>query len=147
MTSLVFPTYPFKLEARADGTYVLDEFRRQWVKCTPEEWVRQHLAVYMRDHLNYPSGRIALEVSLQVYNLRRRADLLFYSIDGKPALMAECKAPDVEITQKTFDQISNYNISIGAQILVLTNGKVLYCAKYDLQKNKWEFQSEIPMYA
>ena len=61
--------------------------------------------------------------------------------------MAECKAPEIEINQRAFDQISNYNISVGAQTLVLTNGRVLYCAKYDAQKNKWEFQSEIPMYA
>jgi len=46
---------------------------------------------------------------------------------GKPWLLIECKAPDIKLTQKAFNQVAVYNMTIGAQYVGVTNGMVQYC--------------------
>uniref|UniRef100_UPI0025F3904B type I restriction enzyme HsdR N-terminal domain-containing protein n=1 Tax=uncultured Chryseobacterium sp. TaxID=259322 RepID=UPI0025F3904B len=39
-----------------------------------------------------------------------------------PKILVECKAPQVKLTQTTFEQTARYNSIIGAKEIVLTNG-------------------------
>jgi len=41
------------------------EWRRRWVRLTPEEWVRQQLLHYMVEQLDYPASCIAVEVPVE----------------------------------------------------------------------------------
>ena len=61
-------------------------------------------------------------------------------------MLVECKAPEVEISQKTFDQISVYNLEFKVPFLLVTNGIELFCCKTDFEKSEYIFLREIPDY-
>lgn len=144
--SLIFPNYSFKTRQAKSGLEIWDEWRKKWLVLTPEELVRQHLARYLVEDRQFPSGRLALEYSLEVNQLKKRADMVIFDQNGKPQFLVECKAPDVAISAATFDQVSRYNIVLQVPYIILTNGLVLYCAVYNFEQKKWDFLSEIPLY-
>ena len=62
-------------------------------------------------------------------------------------MIVEYKAPQVEITQAVFDQITRYNIILRVDYLIVTNGINHYCCRIDYEKNTYYFLPDIPMYA
>ncbi len=122
MDALNFPAYSFRLRQQGTQKYLLDPLRRRWVRLTPEEWVRQHLAQYLVQALRCPPSLVALEAAFTDQGMVRRADLVVYNRQGRPLLLAECKAPTVPITQEVVEQAGRYNRVIGAPYLVVTNG-------------------------
>jgi predicted type IV restriction endonuclease len=42
-------------------------------------------------------------------------------------MLVECKAPNIKLTQKAFNQVAVYNMTIGARFVAVTNGMVQYC--------------------
>jgi hypothetical protein len=64
--------------------------------------------------------------------MAQRADIVVMGSDGKPLLVAECKAPDIDFTNnntlhEVFLQASRYNAVIEARYIVLTNGLKHFC--------------------
>ncbi len=107
---------------KEDNTYkIWDDFRKKYVKLTPEEWVRQHVAHYLLKN-NYPKPLIALEKKLTVNGLIKRFDILVFNGKNRPFLLVECKSPEVKIDEKTLNQILTYNRQIKAPYLMVTNG-------------------------
>jgi len=92
----------------------------------------------------FPKNRIAVEKSLTINELPKRFDLLIYDKNTHPYLLVECKAPEVKINQKTFDQISQYNFQLKVPFLLVTNGITTYCCQMDYEKKTFEFISNIP---
>jgi len=76
--------------------------------------------------------------------MTRRADLVAYDRDGRPFLIAECKSPDVPVTQKTFAQAANYNMTLRVEYLLITNGQHTYCCRIDFENERYEFVEEVP---
>ena len=64
---------------------------------------------------------------------------------GACVLLVECKAPNIKIDQKSFDQILRYNQVINAKFLMVTNGIIHYYCKVNNLQNKIEFVKEIPI--
>jgi type I site-specific restriction endonuclease len=60
--------------------------------------------------------------------------------------LIECKAPEVSVTQKTFDQANQYNWLLKAPYLFLTNGKKHYICQIDFEQKKLKFLTELPSY-
>jgi len=122
--------------ARNAGEY--DEIqclvRKKWMKLEPEEWVRQHLIYYLTTNLGYPLGLMAVEHRLQLNGVEKRADLVCYNHDAHPVLLAECKAPNVALSQKTLDQAARYNLVLRVPNLLLTNGLQHYAVATDIDK-------------
>lgn len=147
MKDLSLPSYGARVRAESGEIQIWDEFRMKWVVCTPEEWVRQHFVHFIANHLGFPKGRIGLEITLNVNQMKKRADVCVFDKTGKPYILAECKAPDVNLDDKVFEQISRYNLSLNAPFLLITNGIKHYCAKIDLKQKKWELISEFPFYS
>jgi hypothetical protein len=58
----------------------------------------------------------------------------------------ECKAPEVKITQSTFDQIARYNMTLNADYLMVTNGLNHYFCKMDYENEKYDFLADLPEY-
>ncbi|MFZ9943965.1 MAG: type I restriction enzyme HsdR N-terminal domain-containing protein, partial [Bacteroidia bacterium] len=73
--ALNLPPFEFNIRSLGQSKEIFDVFRRKFVALTPEEWVRQHFAVFMSDHLGYPKGLIALEVGLIINGVDNRADI------------------------------------------------------------------------
>ncbi len=65
---------------------------------------------------------------------------------GHPALLVECKAPEVKISQASFDQVARYNLAFKVSYLIVTNGLKHYCCLIDFETEKITFLKEIPAY-
>lgn len=48
-------------------------------------------------------------------------------------MIVEYKAPEVEITQKVFDQITRYNMVLKVDYLIVSNGIRHYCCRMDYE--------------
>ena len=124
---------------------ILDTLRQKFVALTPEEWVRQHFVHFMLERKGYPAALMANEVAVTLNGMSRRCDTVVYRKEGlKPLMIVEYKRPDVEITQKVFNQISRYNMVLEVEWLVVSNGLKHYCCKVDLQTGGYVFVEDIP---
>lgn len=101
---------------------VLCEWRKKWVRLTPEEWVRQQLLHALVDNYGYPFSRIAVEAPIQVGEVKKRCDAIVYDTSMQPLVLIECKAETVPLSQKTLDQALVYNRKLNVPYLLLNNG-------------------------
>ena len=146
MQKLNLPSYQFQLKNKENKMLIFDIFRKKYVVLTPEEWVRQHFATYLNKEKKYPITLIAIEKQLTINNLQKRSDILIFNTFGKPEIIVECKAPNVKITQDTFDQIARYNLKLNANFLVVTNGIQHFYCKMDFENETYLFLKELPNY-
>ncbi|MCF8374193.1 MAG: type I restriction enzyme HsdR N-terminal domain-containing protein [Bacteroidales bacterium] len=146
MKKLNLPAFPFKIKEVNGKPYIFDNFRKKYVVLTPEEWVRQHFAIYMVVDLNYPKNLISMEHSLTVNNLSKRGDIVAFNRKGQAVFLIECKAPSVKIDQKTFDQIATYNMQLNVPLLAVTNGLDHYCCRVDSENKSYTFLENIPVF-
>jgi hypothetical protein len=146
MEALNLPTYSFKIKSVDGIDYIYDRFRKKFVKLTPEEWVRQNFANYLVEEKGYPASRFVIEKSLKLNKLSKRCDILYHNKKGDPEIMVECKAPSFNIGQKTFEQVSVYNIRFRVRYLIITNGIRHFCCRVNFDKGSVEFLNNIPVY-
>ena len=86
------------------------------------------------------------EISLIQNNLKRRCDTVVYDKFGSPCAIIEYKAPNIEITQEVFNQITRYNSVLKVEYIIVSNGIRNYCCKIDYQNNRYTFLKDIPNY-
>ena len=119
----------FQTEEREGRTYVFDPLRRREVVLTPEEEVRQKILYLLVEHLKVPAGLVAVEYSLKVNGLDKRADAVVFGKEGLPLMIVECKAPSVTLSEAVLDQAVRYHSALSPDYLLLTNGQSTYCFK------------------
>jgi len=119
----------FKTEEREGRTLVFDPLRKRFVALTPEEEVRQQVLRLLVETLKVPSGLVAVEYSVKVNGLDKRADVVVFGTDGHPLMIVECKAPSVMLTQVVLEQAVRYHSALRPKFLLLTNGTATYCFK------------------
>lgn len=146
MLSLNLPIYDTKIAARNGKKVIFDIIRRRYVALTPEEWVRQHFVHFLISHKNYPSALMANEVLLNLNGMNKRCDTVLYNKDLSPKMIIEYKAPHIEITQKVFTQISNYNLVLKVDYLIVSNGIDHYCCQMNYENQSYTFLKDIPDY-
>ncbi len=146
MQKLNLPSYSFRIKNKENKYLIFDIIRKKYVILNPEEWVRQHWIHYLIDEKKYPSSLIGIEKQLIINNLQKRTDILVFDNKGKPNIIIECKAPNIKITQNTFDQIARYNLKLEAKYLIVTNGLQHFYCKMNHDEMKYEFLKDIPNY-
>jgi len=146
MQKLNLPFYNFKLKSSEKHTLIFDDLRKKYLVLTPEEWVRQHFVRFLVDEKKYPTTLIAIEKQLKINNLTKRTDIVVFNKEGNPDILVECKAPNIKITQTTFDQIARYNLQLKANYLIVTNGLQHYFCKMDVVNETYIFLEDIPNY-
>ena len=146
MKKLNFPTYSFRFKNSENKVAIFDEIRKKFILLTPEEWVRQHTLHYLLQDNKYPKSYINVEKLIKINTLNKRYDIVVFQPNGSIFLLIECKAPEVVITQKTFDQIARYNLVLKAKYLMVTNGLNHYFCQMDFENKKYIFLSELPQY-
>ncbi|MFD2907679.1 type I restriction enzyme HsdR N-terminal domain-containing protein [Flavobacterium ardleyense] len=144
MRQLNFPTYSFRFKNSENKVSIFDEIRKKFIVLTPEEWVRQHVIQYLLQDRNYPKSYINVEKLIKVNGLSKRYDGIVFKPNGEIFLLIECKAPEVPISQDTFDQIARYNLELKAQYLMVTNGLNHYFCQMDFENEKYVFLKELP---
>ncbi len=143
MISINYPEYPFKIQKEAGKDCIFDPLRKSWVVLTPEEWVRQNFIQYLIQIKQYPSTLIAIEKTIQLGELKKRFDIIIYKNDS-PWLLIECKEANVPITEKTLEQILQYQQVVEADFLVMTNGHTTYGAR--IETGKLHYLQSLPDY-
>ncbi len=141
-----FPTYSFRFKNSENNVAIFDEIRKKFILLTPEEWVRQHTLHYLIQDKNYPKSHINVEKLIKINTLNKRYDIVVFQPNGEIFLLIECKAPEVAISQQTFDQIARYNLTLKAKYLMLTNGINHYFCQMDFENEKYIFLKELPEY-
>ena len=146
MQNLNFPTYSFRLKNSENNTHIFDVIRKKFVVLQPEEWVRQHCVQYLIQEKNYPISLINVEKVVLINGLKKRYDIVVFNPNGSLALVVECKAPKVKITQAAFDQIARYNLTLKASYLMVTNGLNHYFCTMNHDLESFEFLETLPNY-
>jgi hypothetical protein len=127
MFKLNLPDFNLTVRKEEGKVWIFDIIRKKYIVLTPEEWVRQHFIHYLINELNYPKSLFRIEGSLTYNKLQKRSDIVIHDREGKPWMLVECKAPNIKLTQKAFNQVAVYNMTIGARYVAVTNGMVQYC--------------------
>lgn len=146
MERLNLPPYKIRTRQTNGKMQILDILRRRFISLTPEEWVRQHFIHYLINYKSYPSALLANEVELTIGQKKLRCDSVLYSRELTPRMIIEYKAPSIQITQKTFNQIFAYNTLLHADYLVVSNGMQHYCCKIDYTTKSYSFLNDLPDY-
>lgn len=121
MITLQFPAPGFRIKNEAGKEWIFDSIRKQWVRLTPEEWVRQNLLQYLLQVKQYPASLIAVEKEIKVGDLRKRCDILVYR-NNEPWLLIECKEMNVPIDETVLRQALIYHSKLQVPYLVISNG-------------------------
>ena len=145
LPELNFPRATLFIRSAGENDEIQCLIRKKWLKLEPEEWVRQNLIHYLTTTLTYPLGLMAVEHRLTLNGVEKRADLVCYNNDAQPVLLAECKAPNVPLSQDTLDQAARYNLVLNVPILLLTNGLNHYAVATDINSTV-EILKSIPPY-
>lgn len=146
MFQLNFPKYSFKVKSTENKRLIFDSCRRKYVPLTPEEWVRQNMVQFLIHEKKFPQSWIGNEVTVELNQMKKRCDTVVFDQNSKPLLIAEYKAPNVTITQETFDQIATYNFKLKVNYLIVSNGLSHYCCKINYDERKYLFLKEIPTF-
>ncbi len=112
------------VSSRQSNAQLFCQIRKEFVKETPEERVRQSTLSSLFA-LGYPHSLILVEqkiadlphLAIQTYKIpNRRVDILCYEGDS-PYLLVECKAKS--FSDKELRQLLGYNFYIGARYIAL----------------------------
>lgn len=143
---LNFPSFGIEVAYHRNKPHLFDPVRKKWVMATPEEWVRQHVIRYFAENLGYPLSHMAVECSLKLNRLAKRADIVVYDHQFKPAILVECKAPSVKMDTKVLEQVARYNLVFQVPVLFVTNGLTHYAASVDFASGNTEAIASIPVW-
>jgi predicted type IV restriction endonuclease len=147
MQKLKLPDYQLKMRMENQRQEIFDAFRKRFFVLTPEEWVRQNFLHYLVREKGFPAQRIAVEKGLKVNGMHRRFDAVVFDAQARARVLLEFKAPEVKLSQKTFDQASVYNLSLGVDYLIISNGMMHYAARVDAVRQQIFFLKDIPHFS
>ena len=144
MQALAFPIFSFTTKSSENKRFILDPIRKKFVLLTPEEWVRHHVIQDLLDK-GISKTRLSIEKQFEVMGQQKRFDVVVAGSNASIALLVECKAPEVPITQATFDQIARYQLALNANYLMVTNGLAhIYC-QIDYTQQTYHFMPDFPL--
>ena len=143
MIKIVYPEIKPAIKIENEKEIIFCIIRKRWFAITPEEWVRQNFLNYLIHVLNYPAGLIAVEKKLQISEVKKRFDIVVYK-NATAFIIVECKEMNVQLSESTLRQVLNYNTTIQAPYIVVTNGH--YCAAFEKKENEFREVFEMPSY-
>ena len=141
MIKIDYPAYDFRIKKVDSRELIFDDFRKKWVRLTPEEWVRQNMLQYLVQVKHYPASLIAVEKEIALGELRKRFDILVYKA-SKPWMIVECKEMNIILNEPVIRQVLNYNITLQTAFVVVTNGTSTY--GFGLDNGKIEPLQQFP---
>lgn len=144
---LNFPKTKLRVRENGAAVEVWDELRRMWLVLTPEERVRRYLIACLVGCCGALAHRIVQEYPVPVNGQPQRADVVVVDAEGAPLLLAECKAPEVNLASATVArqvvaQAVRYNSVLGARYVLVTNGLRHMC--YECVDGRYEPLSAFP---
>lgn len=143
MIPVSYPKHDFRIRTTDGREQVFDEFRKQWVRLTPEEWVRQNMLQFLVKTLQYPSSLIAVEKEIRLGDIKKRFDILVYN-NARPWMIIECKEMNVPLSETVLSQVLNYNRALETDFIIITNGN--HTAGFAIHNGSAETLAAMPAY-
>jgi type I restriction enzyme M protein len=133
---------PDPIAVKRQKGQIWSHIRQKWLDETPEESVRQEFLCNLVNEYGYSTEQMDEEATLPGArgNKHARADFVIWRTveekrHGKTALIVvECKADNVAIDQKTYDQGANYANNERAKFFVAHNRRSTRFFRVDLEK-------------
>lgn len=144
MLKLNLPEFKIRIKNKDNKDHIFDIVRKKFVLLTPEEWVRQHIINFLIQR-KISKNHIAVEKKIVINNLIKRFDIVVFDRSGKILVLVECKAPQITLNQKVFDQVSIYNQHLDSKYLMITNGLAHFYLKVDKKNKKYIFLDNFPI--
>lgn len=116
LPKLNFPAIRLRARRREGQVEVWDDLRGIYLVLTPEEWVRRHLIAYLVSHCGVLPKRVVQEYAVPVNGQPQRADVVVVGDRAEPLVLAECKAPEIRIGERTLAQAVRYNSVLGGAV-------------------------------
>lgn len=120
--------YPKSDEIKIRGNQIFSPVRKIWVQLTPEEKVRQDFLRVLIDEYGYSIDQIAEEEDVTGRgSAKARADFVIWRTvqdrhdDKTPLIVIECKADNVAIDRRVYEQGENYARLTNAPFFVTHN--------------------------
>jgi len=142
MIKIEYPSYQPKIKTLSGKEFIFDDVRKQWIKLTPEEWVRQNFLQYLMLIKKYPSSLMAIEKEIFLGDLKKRFDIVVYDKNTQPWMLIECKEMNVVLNNAVLSQVLRYNINLRVPYVVITNGS--YCYAFNNTNNLMEEINVLP---
>lgn len=98
---------------------------------------------YLTQTLHYPPALIAVEKEILLNDVKKRFDILVYH-ESAPWMIIECKEMNVPLSEHVLTQVLQYNISVQAAFIILTNGK--QTAGFELAAGTATLIDQLPAY-
>ncbi len=133
-----------KIKEADQKKWVFDIIRKKYIILQPEEMVRQLCVHWLIHEAGFSKNLIQVEKLIVLNGLKRRFDIVVYNQDTEPFLLVECKAPDVLLNQKVFDQLAAYQTVMSAPFLMVTNGQTTYIGKMNHLSKTYDFFDGVP---
>jgi len=146
MQKLNFPNYNFRFKNSENKVSIFDAIRKKFIILTPEEWVRQNTIQFLLQEKYYPTSHVNVEKLIKINSLNKRYDIVVFEPNGSVLILVECKAPEVKISQETFNQIARYNLQLKAKYLMVTNGLNHYFCQINHEKEAFDFLDDLPVF-
>jgi predicted type IV restriction endonuclease len=146
MDKLNLPPFDTKIKKEEGKPWIFDIIRKKYIVLTPEEWVRQHFIHHLITDFQYPRSLFKIESGLTFNTLQKRSDIVVCDREAKPWMLVECKSPTIKLSQKAFNQIAVYNMSVGAKYLAVTNGMVHFCCEAPKMGETAKFLNAFPVF-
>lgn len=128
--------------------------RKKLIQVTPEEIVRQEFISSLVTKYGVPEKFINAEIPLSYFvkGKKGRVDILVSAIGEEdemnyPLMVIECKAPNVPITDKVFEQAAYYDNVLQTKLMILTNGTDTLVFGWNEKENEYQEVKEIPNYS
>lgn len=131
MKKLNLKKFDLKIKIKDNKRLIFDCIRNSYFHLTKEEWVRQNVIQTLINEYDIPKSKISVEKGFKINSLNKRFDIVAFNSENKINLLVECKSYDVQINQKTIDQILIYNKEIKSEFLFVTNGLKHIFLKFD----------------
>lgn len=138
-------TWQPNIRTAAGKEHIWCDWRRKFVRLTPEEWVRQQVLHRLVEEYDFPMNRLAVEHAISLGEARKRCDAVVFDHTLRPRCIIEFKAETVSLTQRVFDQVAAYNRRLDVPCGIVSNG--LQTIAYRITADGYVFLPEMPHYA
>jgi hypothetical protein len=120
---------------------IFDQIRKKWVVLQPEEWIRQLFICFLKQY--FPLSRISIEKQVSKSTLKR-FDIQVIDKNLRPKLLIELKSLNKPIDLSVLLQATNYQKTIEAQYLLISNGVDHFLIEYSNEDNRGIFKESWP---
>ena len=124
---------------------IWDPLRKKSVALTPEEEVRQWIISVLHQECGVPYHAMMSETSFKYGRKTYRADLIVWDRALAPAVVVECKRPEVTLDGGVLSQALRYDLALGVRWIIITNGNST--AVFYKGKEAYERIDRLPLYS